>query len=217
MAFASGVPPRYIAMALVFAACSSAATPAGNRPATTAPPAVAASSAPVVIENQGGTLEGHTRRRFAGTGAGLFAGDNLNPNFPDGDGVYLFLTFEVEPPSTVSSAVLASQVLTVRGTPFDDLGTLLAEPVAYDAFGPDLFDLEATGPAVACQRLKESEIVCDITDSVRASAEAGTTPLQYRLGFDRVSDGDGQADLAMFTFGDSNTNAPGIFTLTIES
>lgn len=41
-------------------------------------------------------------------GTGLFAGDNLNPGFPNGDGVQIFLTFDLRglPEGEVRSAVL---------------------------------------------------------------------------------------------------------------
>ena len=48
----------------------------------------------VSLENIGsGDMEGHTPRGFQGQGTGLFIGDNLNPNFPDGDGVHAYISF----------------------------------------------------------------------------------------------------------------------------
>ena len=70
---------------LVLGACSTATTV----------PSTGDASLPLVVTNQGGSLEGHTPRGFAGTGTGLFAGDNLNPAFPEGDGVQFLLTFEL--------------------------------------------------------------------------------------------------------------------------
>jgi hypothetical protein len=201
---------RPLALVLVFAACSSAATPD-----TTATSLRTDPSSSTILSNQGGSLEGHTPRGFAGMGTGLFAGDNLNPNFPDGDGVQIYLTFQAQSLVDVSSAVLSSDALTVRGAPFEDLGTLLAEPVSYDVFGAALFDLDPIGPAVACRRTGSSGIACDMTDSVRSAFDAGETRLQFRLRFDQAGDGDGRADLAMFFITDSNTNRPGIFTLTL--
>jgi len=40
--------------------------------------------------------------------------------------------------------------------------------------------------------------------------------IQFRIRFETVDDSDGQADLALFYLTDSNTNEPGIFSLTIE-
>ena len=201
---------RPLVLVLVFAACSSATAPATRAPTPRTDP-----SGPTILSNQGGGLEGHTPRGFAGMGAGLFAGDNLNPNFPDGDGVQIYLTFEARSLANVSSAVLSSDALTVRGAPFEDLGPLSAEPVRYDVFGPALFDLDAIGPAVACRRSEPSRITCDVTDSIRSALDAGDTRFQFRLKFDQAGDGDGQADLAMFFATESNTNQPGIFTLTL--
>lgn len=63
----------------------------------------------IILENQGGNMEGHTPRGFQGMGTGLFTGDNLNPNFPEGDGVQLFLTFDL-------SGLPAGEVASARGT-----------------------------------------------------------------------------------------------------
>jgi len=117
----------------------------------------------------------------------------------------------------VSSAVLSSHVLTVQGTPFEDLGAFSAEAVVYDAFAAALFDLRSTGPAAACERVGSSRITCDVTDAVRQTIDAGEERFQFRLRFDRAGDGDGRPDLAMFFVTDSNTNEAGIFTLSIEN
>ena len=195
----------WLAPALIFAACASAA----------APVVTTETSASVVLNNQGGALEGHTPRGFAGMGTGLFVGDNLNPGFPDGDGVQIYLTFEASNPmSSVSSATLSSRFLNVRGTPFDDLGTLWAEAVTYDTFGPGLFDLSPVGAPVACVRT-DAGIDCDVTDVVRGAADFDEARIQFRLRFDLAGDDDGSQDLAMFFRSDSNTNEPGLFTLTI--
>jgi len=54
-----------------------------------------------------------------------------------------------------------------------------------------------------------------VTDSVQSAFDAGETRFQFRLRFDQAGDGDGRADLAMFFVTESNTNQPGIFTLTL--
>ena len=61
----------------------------------------------VVVPNQGGNMEGHTPRGFRGMGTGLFTGDNLNPRFPEGDGVQIFLTFDLSmvPAGEIDSAI----------------------------------------------------------------------------------------------------------------
>ena len=80
----------------------------------------------VVVPNQGGALEGHTPRGFRGMGTGLFAGDNLNRAFPNGDGVQFFLSFDLSglPEGDIIRAELRSNHLQVTGDPFGDLGAL---------------------------------------------------------------------------------------------
>jgi len=204
---------RPLALILVLGACSSTAvqTKAGV-PTTTDGPAVQ-----VIVSNQGASLEGHTPRGFAGMGTGLFVGDNLNPGFPDGDGVQVFLTFDLPAPvAGATSAILGSEALTVSGSPFDDLGPLIVEVVEYDAFGPALFDVPAVSESVVCSRVGETGIECDVGGIVGPALDGGATVLQFRLKFERAGDGDGRADLAMFFETDSNTNEAGLFTLTIE-
>lgn len=172
---------------------------------------------PLKIQNHGGSMEGHTPRGFAGSGTGLFAGDNLNSRFPDGEGVQIWLTFDTSGlASAPTRAVLSSRALTVRGTPFTDLGAFQAEPVSYEAFGPELFDDPPIGEAVTCDRVGDRGIECDVTDAVARAVEAGEGHVQFRLKFDTAGDSDGEADLAMFFVADSNDNEPGIFTLDLS-
>jgi hypothetical protein len=172
----------------------------------------------IVIDNQGGDLEGHTPRGFAGTGTGLFVGDELNPGFPQGDGVQMWLTFELPLSASTApiSAELASSVLRPRASPFAHLGRLEAAPVDYAEFGPDLFDLEPIGAAVACDRPTDTTLRCDATAAVTDAISAGESWVQFRLRFEGVSDDDGDADLARFFVTDPNTNEPGLFTLTLD-
>jgi hypothetical protein len=194
-----------IVMAVVVSACGSSSVESGS------------AALPLRIENQGGSMEGHTPRGFAGSGIGLFAGDNLNQGFPDGDGVQIWLTFDIpEGTPTPDRVVLKSNVLTVRGTPFADLGALQAEPVSYDLFGPALFGLPATGDAVTCTRVGDDGLECDVSAAVASTVEAGEDRAQFRLKFETAGDNDGAADLAMFFLTDSNTNEPGIFTLNLS-
>jgi hypothetical protein len=203
------------AAALLIAACGSDATgsDAEDVTATAAP----AASEPVDVANEGGSMEGHTPRGFAGSGTGLFAGDNLNPGFPDGEGIQLWLTFEL-PTRTAApaSAVLRSDALHVAGSPFEDLGVLRAEPVAYDDFSREIFDLAAIGAPADCEVIGETQLECDVTSAVASAIEGGARRVQFRLKFDRPGDDDGEQDLALFFLTDSNTNEPGIFTLELR-
>ena len=104
----------------------------------------------------------------------------------------------------------------VQGSPFEDLGDLRAEPVRYEEFSPELFDLAADGEASTCTRVGDSRIECDVTETVSAALAAGESRVQFRLKFDVVGDGDGAQDLALFFLTDSNTNEPGIFLLELS-
>ncbi len=173
-----------------------------------------------IISNQGGSMEGPTPRGFPGMGTGLFAGDDLNPAFPSGDGVQIYLTFDLSamPQATIRSAILASVPARVAGSPFADLGVLRVEAVRYDAFGPHLFDLPALDNNTSCvfADSEQGPFRCDLRSAVQRALDEGG-PAQFRVLFERSGDGDGQPDLAMFFVSDSNTNEPGIFTLTVDA
>ncbi len=207
-------PGRWLAAAVGLAVLISACGSSENlRSVADTAPSLAL---PLEIQNHGGSMEGHTPRGFAGSGTGLFVGDNLNPGFPDGDGVQLWLSFDIADGTPAPTrAVLRSQALTVRGSPFADLRALQAEPVSYDAFSRELFDDPSIGAAVTCNRVGDSGIECDVTDAVAQAIAVGDDRSQFRLKFETVGDSDGEADLAMFFLTDSNTNEPGIFTLDL--
>ena len=202
-----------IAGVLLASACGSTAT------SEVADEAQAPSTfAEVSIPNAGTTeLEGHTPRGFAGSGVGLFAGDNLNPNFPNGDGIQIWLSFALpEGVGVPESAVLRSDVLSTRGDVFEALGELQAAPVSFARFGPELFDLEPTGELVTCERGAAGSLTCDVDAAVIAAIESGDTLVQFRLTLEEISDSDGEQDLALFFLTDSNTNEPGIFFLDLS-
>jgi len=198
-----------VAMALTTAACTS--TQGQESPPSTGP-----FTAKTSIPNEGGENEGHTPIGFPGMGTGLFAGDNLNSQFPDGDGVQAYLAFPLPQGSAATHAILRSDLLRTRGTPFDDLGSLIAERVEYDDFGPHLFDLPSSGDPSTCTVIDGTTITCNVTHAVQAAQDQGTTSVQFRLRFEQVADNDGQADLAMFYRSDSNTNEEGLFTLVVN-
>lgn len=177
-----------------------------------------AANAPLVIQNQGGNLEGHTPRGFSGMGTGLFVGDNLNPNFPEGDGVQAFLSFDISTLTNVEfdSVILASDAFHVQGAPFDDLGSLIVESVTYDTFSRALWNKEPNGSACILAAPAGNSVSCDVTSAVRAALESGSTVAQFRVRFEKAGDSDGMPDLALFYKQNSNTNEPGIFTLRVE-
>lgn len=92
---------------------------------------------------------------------------------------------------------------------------LLAEPVTYESFGPDLFDLAAAGPHSECIRPDETSISCDVTDAVHVAVDDGSAQAQFRIRFTEPADGDGIQDLALFFRTDSDTNEVGLFELVI--
>lgn len=202
-----------IGLVLVAAAC-------GNAPAATTtenPVPRSQTSGTLSIPNQGGALEGHTPIGFAGSGTGLFVGDNLNPSFPEGDGVQTFLTFALPDGIDVATAVVVSDLLSTAGTPFEDLGLLLIEPITYSEFGPQLFDLSADAEATACVLTGGTTLECDVTQSVDDAVAQGRDGVQFRLRFEKIADGDGVPDLAQFYRSDSNTNEAGLFNLVIAT
>ena len=186
-----------------------------SAPGADAPPRAGVGDAQTVIQNQGGNLEGHTPRGFAGMGTGLFAGDNLNPRFPEGDGVQAFLTFDISAlkGAEFDSVVLSSDAAHVQGTPFEDLGNLIAESVVYDAFSPALWNIPSQGRACILATEANSAVSCDVTDAVRAALESDSKFLQLRIRFERAGDSDGAPDMVLFYTTNSNANEPGIFRL----
>ena len=205
-----------------------ATTPATASRAAAPPPSSAADATgtvTVTVANHGGqggqgaVMEGHTPRGFRGSGTGLFVGDNLNPNFPDGDGVQAFLTFDLAnvPRGPVVAAVLRSDHASSQGSPYRDLGPLTAEEVRYDAFSPDLWNLPPVTGGVSCLLATSAanSVQCDVRDAVQLALDDGRALIQFRLRFERAGDGDGSPDLAMFFITNSNTNEPGIFELEL--
>lgn len=180
----------------------------------------------IVINNQGGTMEGHTPRGFQGMGTGLFAGDNLNPGFPNNDGVQFFLTFDLGSiPSGASvttrtgfkivSATLRSKNLHLQGSPFKDLGELKAEMVRYDTFSSALWNRPSDGPGCTFTVSPDGSVACTVTDTVRRALDNKLRLAQFRVRFEKAGDGDENPDLALFYNNDSNKNEPGIFQLEV--
>lgn len=175
---------------------------------------------PIVLRNDGGDLEGHTPRGFRGSGTGLFAGDNLNPSFPEGDGVQIFLSFPLRrlDGDSIQSATLSTTAASVSGDPFASLGDLIAEEIVYDAFSPDLWDAPVVEGGASCLFATSADgpFTCELTALVQAALDAGRTHAQIRLRHERAGDGDGSQDLTLFFLTDSNTNERGIFELEVQ-
>jgi len=198
---------------VVLAACNTDATDDQN------PPAPTEESQSIVILNEGGGMEGHTPRGFEGVGLGLFAGDNLNRVFPEGDGTQIFLTFPLNNISAeqVESAELRSEHAHIEGTPFEDLGTLIAEEVRYQSFSPLRWNLEPEENGSSCEfaTSPDGPFACDVTAAVNRSLADGHPYAQFRLRLTDAGDSDGEQDMVFFYITDPNTNEPGIFELEV--
>ncbi|MBX2799932.1 MAG: hypothetical protein KTR31_19790 [Myxococcales bacterium] len=172
--------------------------------------------------------EGHTPRGFQGQGTGLFAGDNLNSGFPEGDGVQIFVSVNLAQADEgdltdgtweVSEAIFAAEAMEVRGTPFADLGNLNAEEVVFDEFSSALWDLPAVDGGASCVFADgpDGDYACDLAPAVQAALDDGRRFVSFRLLFDQAGDSDGEQDMALFFLTDSNTTDKGIFSLTVEA
>lgn len=190
----------------------------GDSPIPTAT-GLATESKVIVLQNQGCGMEGHTPRGFAGMGTGLFAGENLNPRFPEDDVVQLFLTFDLSalPSGTMISALLSSERALVSGTPMKDLGPLRAEEVRYSKFSLALWNLKSIVGDDDCEfaASPEGPFRCDLANAVRNSLNGSYPLVQFRLLMELARDNDGTQDLVSFFIVDSNTNQPGIFKLAV--
>ena len=172
-----------------------------------------------VILNQGGDMEGHTPRGFKGMGTGLFVGDNLNPNFPNGDGIQTFLTFDLQniTNTQIEYAILRTNSIHTNGSPFEDLGSLRAEEVRYENFSSELWNLEAEDFNCVFANSTDGPFTCDVTKVVQQSLNDGYAYAQFRLLFEKAGDNDNEQDLVMFFITNSNTNEPGIFELELRN
>ena len=204
---------------ILLAACGGSPTAPPARP--TGIPTFSNDGQPVSLRlnNHGGVMEGHTPRGFQGSGAGLFAGDNLNRNFPGGDGVQIFLTFDLSgvPSGNVQSAVLRAANATIIRTPFEDLGPLRAEEFRFDQFSSQLWNAAPVSGGAVCT-LAESAgepVTCDISGAVQSSLDDSYRYAQFRVRLDQAGDRDGEQDLVAFFMTDPNTYKPGIFLLDV--
>ena len=185
------------------------------------------------FENFGdNSKEGHTPRGFSGQGTGLFVGDNINGGFPEGDGVQTFLTFDLTDGDgddildgnlegadlTVHSAVLTAADVSINGSPFDTLGDLLVEHVEFEDFGRDLFNLDtASDEGCVLADSEDGPFECDLAGLVQAQLDSGRMYVQMRILTEIAGDSDSTADMIVFNPDDSNTDEPGLFSLTVSA
>lgn len=171
------------------------------------------------------SMEGHTPRGFQGSGTGLFAGDNINGGFPEGDGVQIFISFPLPEAAdgialagtTVASAELFSKSHSVNGTPFADLGAFVAEEIQYDSFSTALWNADTVAGGASCvfATSDDDDFSCDLGAAVQTAIDGGQSHVQFRLRFETAGDSDGSSDLLMFNPDDSNTNESGLFKLDV--
>lgn len=175
--------------------------------------------------------EGHTPRGFMGQGAGIFTGDNLNGGFPEGDGIQLFISFNLSRDAagadlrdsgttTVVSAELAAAVEPeIEGSPFADLGDLLADEVIHDGFSSALWDLEPPADAGSCTFATgpRQPFACDFTAAVQNALDDERRFLDVRMRFETAGDRDAVRDMVFFYTVDTNATEPGLFTLDVTA
>ena len=206
---------------LVLLAARGGNSPTEPQVRPTSSPALSNGGQPIslTLENHGGAMEGHTPRGFQGSGAGLFTGDNLNRNFPNGDGVQIFLTFDLAgiPPGKVESAILRADNATVIRTPFEDLGALRAEEIRFEGFSSALWNAAPVAEGALCTLAVSAgePVRCDVSEAVQSSLDDSYRYAQFTVRLDQAGDGDGEQDLVAFFKTDSNTNEPGIFLLDV--
>ncbi|MEN0064825.1 MAG: hypothetical protein AAGA48_21955 [Myxococcota bacterium] len=184
------------------------------------------------FENTGNdNREGHTPRGFQGQGGGIFTGDNLNDGFPEGDGVQIFISFNLargadgeslvdDGATTVESALLAAAVEPqIEGSPFADLGDLLADEVIHDGFSSALWDLEppANGGSCVFATGPNQPFECDFADAVQNALDDGRRFLDVRMRFETAGDNDSSQDMVFFFTQNVNATEPGLFTLDVTA
>lgn len=174
-------------------------------------------TATVTLANLGGPMGGRTPRGFAGMGTGLFTGDNLNPRLPNGDGVQIFVSFDLRtlPPGRVAAAELRSTNGRVRGMPFKDLGALVGEEIRFPRVSPALWNQPPLGTRCILATTAAGPVACDVAAAVQRSRDDRYPLAQFRVRLEQAGYGDGQPDPVMFFLSDTNTNEPGIFALEV--
>ena len=143
----------------------------------------------------------------------------MNQNFPEGDGVQIFLTFDLSfVQETITEARLQAPKENIHfsGTHLEDWGNLIVEEVRYDTFSSKLWDLGSSGNGCIFATSEEGPFECDVSSIVTNSLNDNYRYAQSRIRFENPGDNDGQQDMVMFYITNSNTNERGIFELVIE-
>lgn len=173
-----------------------------------------------ILYNEGNnTMEGNTPRGYAGSGPGLFVGDDLHSDFPSGDGVQAFISFNLSSlgSQNVTEAVLRTTNYEIRGTPFKDLGNLIVDEMRYANFNDRLWAWAPVLNGADCVFATSAQgpFSCDVTEGLQIAFRTGRTKVQFRLRTEIPGDGDGVQDMIFFYISDLNATEPGIFELQV--
>ena len=176
----------------------------------------------VVLPNQGGVFEGATLTESTASAPTLIVGDESAPNLPPGEGLEIYITFDLSQVQSLDGAGLVSAQLRshamqiVEGTPFEDLGPLNAVRVQYESFPPTPDERLALGDEVACEADPAAvQLSCNVLDTVEQALADGVERISFRLRFATPTDADGEPDFALFFVTTQGLNEPGVFTLEL--
>jgi hypothetical protein len=129
-----------------------------------------------------------------------------------------FLSFDlaaIPAGATIESVQLRFFQIQIHGSPYEKLGNLVLERVAYSSLGDDAYSTPALDSATLAQQPSPNEwyVVSDPTIStwVQSTLADGRTRFQLRLRFSQEADGDGQDDWISIESGEGSPagrNAP---------
>lgn len=172
----------------------------------------------IVLDNVGDSRqEGHTPTTFAGSGTGLFIGDNLHEQFPQDAGLQAFVTFDlssIPKNDTFKDIILSSSFVRTQGNPQQTLGDVMVDVVSYDTFSSDLWNLPSQESACLFRQQSNQSYKCSVDEVVNLMRTKDLSKISFRLRFEKNTDGDTEQDLLSFRHYDPNANFAGLFQLT---
>jgi hypothetical protein len=115
-------------------------------------------------------------------------------------------------------AVLRTEHDHLSGTPFAELGDLVAGELRDDTFSSSLRNLEAGAGGASCifATSAHGPVECDLSELVPSTLADDLSPAQPRPRFDLAGHSDGSQDLALFDIQASNEAQLVIFELELE-
>jgi hypothetical protein len=108
-----------------------------------------------------------------------------------------FFTFDLDPlvaDVPIQSASLYLPIATILSSPFESLGELQIEQLAFAQIDDNAFGASGQDTLGAFMQAPESGFTADVTDAVALQAQSGSLA-QYRLSFAVGTDDDGRADI----------------------